>query len=666
MRRRFFFTLALLLGSAAAPAQSFAPPEPIKPSDEQLKTIRTRFTKLAEAAGALRRGGAIRDPQMADVEVYGKAAQWIMQHNEWYRKEYPDWTLAVLDRGLLRATMLSRGEDRWLSEPSGTVARGYRSRIDGSVQPFAVTYPADYGQAANKRYRVDVVLHGRDTSLTEVAFLYRHNGDKPTPKDQDYIRIDIYGRGNNAYRWAGESDVFEAIEMFLATERVYGREPLVDLSRMVLRGFSMGGAGTWHLGLHRPDKWCVLGPGAGFTTTHGYVPNLPKQLPDYVEACLRIYDAVDYAENVFSVPVVAYSGEKDDQRDAARNIEDRLKGTKLSITHLIGKGLKHQFPPEEQAKAEVEYARYAKQGRPEEIDHVRFVTCTLRYHRCNWVEILGLEKHYEKAVIDAERTEAGYKVSTANIRAFHLQLPPKDQRERLTLDVDGQSFETLPYKTPRGGEHHVYLQKQEGKWQSVRPQKIIVDQMRRPQKAPGLQGPIDDAFMTGFLCVRGTGKPWNPAVYEHSEASLKRFAQEWDKFMRSPLPIKDDVEVNDEDIAGRNLILFGDPGSNRLIAQLLDSLPLKWTPKEVTLGPLSGDAAKHVPVLIHPSPLNVERYVVLNSGHTFRAADFLGTNALLYPRLGDYALLKLADEKEPLKTEVVGAGLFDEFWHFRK
>src|SRR5262249_53071678 len=116
----------------------------------------------------------------------------------------------------------------------------------------------------------------------------------------------------------------------------------------------------------------------------------------------------------------------------------------------------------------------------------------------------------------------------------------------------------------------------------------------------------------------------------------------------------------------RNLILFGDPGSNRLIAQLLDALPLKWTPKEVTLGPLSGDAATHVPVLIHPSPLNVERYVVLNSGHTFRAADFLGTNALLYPRLGDYALLKLADEKEPLKTEVVGAGLFDEFWKFRK
>lgn len=76
---------------------------------------------------------------------------------------------------------------------------------------------------------------------------------------------------------------------------------------MVLRGFSMGGAGTWHLGLHRPDRWCVIQPGAGFTTTIGYAKSIDK-LPSYQEACLHIYDAVDYAENAFDVPVVAYSG----------------------------------------------------------------------------------------------------------------------------------------------------------------------------------------------------------------------------------------------------------------------------------------------------------------------------------------------------------------------
>ena len=54
---------------------------------------------------------------------------------------------------------------------------------------------------------------------------------------------------------------------------------------------------------------------------------------------------------------------------------------------------------------------------------------------------------------------------------------------------------------------------------------------------------------------------------------------------------------------------------------------------------------------------------MLNSGHTFDAAEFRGTNALLYPRLGDYALLKLAGTaSDPLAYQVVGAGLFDDFW----
>ena len=94
---------------------------------------------------------------------------------------------------------------------------------------------------------------------------------------------------------------------------------------------------------------------------------------------------------------------------------------------------------------------------------------------------------------------------------------------------------------------------------------------------------------------------------------------------------------------------------------------MKWTEKTVSLGNVNGDAAKHVPVLIYPSPLHFDRYVVINSGHTFGAADFKDTNAMLYPRLGDYALLKLAPtEKDALGTEVVVAGLFDEFWKFRK
>src|SRR5262249_22298786 len=157
-----------------------------------------------------------------------------------------------------------------------------------------------------------------------------------------------------------------------------GRAQLLDPARMVLRGYSMGGAGTWHLGLHRPDRWCVIGPGAGFATTHGYVNDLPETLPAPQEELLSIYDAADCAENAFNVQVVVYNGDKDAQKQAALAIEARLKPLGISITHLIGPNLGHAFPKEWQVKAEAEYAKYVAKGRPEYPRRVRFVTYTLK------------------------------------------------------------------------------------------------------------------------------------------------------------------------------------------------------------------------------------------------------------------------------------------------
>jgi len=99
----------------------------------------------------------------------------------------------------------------------------------------------------------------------------------------------------------------------------------------------------------------------------------------------------------------------------------------------------------------------------------------------------------------------------------------------------------------------------------------------------------------------------------------------------------------------------------------LDGLPLKWTRGALEFAGVKTGAADHVPVLIYPNPLNPGRYVVLNSGHTFHAADYQGTNALLYPRLGDYAILKLQPtQTDSLGVSVVKSGLFDDFWKLSK
>lgn len=656
MRKLLVAAFILVLASRSG-AQQFNPPAAKPPDKATTAAITERTLRLNRAVSLMQRQG-VRDPILADVEVFHKAADWIVRHNEFFHEKSGAWTLEVLDRGLLRATQSLRGESPWLQISDQTLVRGYRSRIDGSVQPYAVTFPRDYGKDPRKRWRVDVVLHGRVNSLTEVTFL-QQRGDRQAPGDQKFVMLEIYGRGNNAYRWAGEADVLEAIEAFVATERWLGRGDLLDPSRVVLRGFSMGGAGAWHLGLHRPDRWCVIGPGAGFTTTRGYWKELPAKLPDYVEKCLHIYDAVDYAENAAMTPVVAYAGEKDAQLQAARNIQAKLEPLKIPMTLLIGEKLPHQFPPAQQKRAEAEYAKYAApgKGRAEYPERVRFVTYTLKYPGCDWVEFLGLDRHYEKAQIDATRHDNGFTVTTANVRQLRLGLPGGDTTIQ-AVKIDGQEISAKP---AHGGVGNwsIYLVRQNGRWHGVMPQKLTTDRLRRMQKVTNLQGPIDDAFMDSFVCVRGTGTAWNAAVQRYADSEIERFQKDWDKFFRGELPVKNDIDVTDEDIAAKHLILFGDPASNSLIAQVLDKLPLQWSKSAMVFAGQSYDAATHVPVMIYPSPLNPNRYVVLNSGHTFRTEDFRGTNARLFPRWGDYAVLKLAADEKP---QAIHAGLFDDFW----
>jgi predicted esterase len=651
----------LFVASAvAAQSQNFAPPQPKVPDAETRQTITQRTKALGEAVADLAAAG-VRDPFLADVAVYHKAAEWLARHGEFYQEDTAKQAIAVLDRGLLRATFARRGETPWLFQPAISSVRGYRSRVDGSLQPYAVTYPADYGKARGADWRLDVVLHGRDNTLTEVKFLHQF-ANRPAAKDQTWVQLDIFGRGNNAYRWAGETDVLEALEHFLSTENVLGRGQLIDPSRIVLRGFSMGGAGTWHLGLHRPDRWCVIGPGAGFTVTKGYAGGLPDPLPVWQDKCLHIYDAADYAENAADVPVVAYSGSKDKQIAAARNIEERLKPLGIPMTHLVAEGLEHQFPPEWQKKAGEEYAKYAGpgKGRPDFPDSVAFTTWTLKYPSCAWVELLSLDEHYRKANVTAKRTPAGYEITTANVRAFRFT-PRKRDSSPGVVTVDGKDVELGRFD--RGEPAQVVLEKHGDAWRSVLPQLLLGDWQRHPRKVRGLTGPIDDAFTEAFLVVRPTGDAWHAGPAKYSADDLERFRAEWSKFFRGELPVKDDTAITAEDIASKHLILFGDPSSNVILGQAIGRLPLTWTKDKLEMAGKAADPSSHVPVLIYPNPLNPARYVVVNSGHTFHAADFLGTNALLFPRLGDFALLHPAPtEKDPLAAEIVTAGLFDDDW----
>ena len=125
----------------------------------------------------------------------------------------------------------------------------------------------------------------------------------------------------------------------------------------------------------------------------------------------------------------------------------------------------------------------------------------------------------------------------------------------------------------------------------------------------------------------------------------------------------DDTELSDEVIAAKNLILFGDPASNSVLKRIVGALPVKWTEDAIEVDGQSFDPATHGVSLIFPNPLNPNRYVVVNSGHTMHEKDFRASNSWLFPRLGDIAVQSFERKTDGSYDEsVVWAELFNGSW----
>jgi len=187
----------------------------------------------------------------------------------------------------------------------------------------------------------------------------------------------------------------------------------------------------------------------------------------------------------------------------------------------------------------------------------------------------------------------------------------------------------------------------------------------RLAKRHGLQGPVDDAFMDAFLFVRPTGKSASEKVDAWVKAELEHAQVAWRQHFRGVAPVKDDTEVTPEDIRSKNLILWGDAQSNRIIADLADRLPIKAKDGKLTVGDQTFDAANHAPIMIHPNPEAPSRYVVLNSGFTFREYAHLN-NARQVPKLPDWAIVNLDTPPNPLwPGKIVAADFFDEAWQLK-
>lgn len=629
------------------------PPLPVRPTEDQRAEWAQRanavITKLSEWKST---HDDLRPA--ADVEIAAKAVLWILKHNEFHKPNYLDGTATAVTLAEKRLAELTAGKPSWLSRSGQSTVLGYYSALDGSVQPLAVTLPKGFDPTLRKKWPLQVVLHGRDGVLTETSFIQRFEGKTPK-EDPAWIQLDVFGRTNNAYRWAGEADVFEALA---TVKRLYP----IDEARITLWGFSMGGAGAWHLGLHHPDQWSSVGAGAGFSDTVKYL-NIKEPLSPLHTKLVRIYDAVEYALNAADVPIIGYGGELDKQLAASQMMHARGKELGVDIPLLIGPQTEHKFHPDSWKEFLAFHTAASEKGRPPLLSqrHIRFTTCTVKYNQCDWITIEEQAEPYEPSEIDAQIDDQGVlRVKTKNVAVLQIV---RDVADAVVLD-DGPA---MPLTSAAGGLlPGVYFVKNAEGWKTW-DYRTSHDYLTKPgvSKRHNVQGPIDDAFTRAFICVRGTGTPWSREHHDWAESTLQRFEQEYDKYLRAKLPVITDRQFNEELFETHNVILFGDPGSNSVLAKVVDQLPLAWNKTSLEVRGEKYDADRHGVPLVYPSPFNHNRYVVVNSGHTFHKAEFEGSNAQLYPRLGDIAVTQFRRGQDGQFSEtVLWSDVFGTQWNF--
>jgi dienelactone hydrolase len=626
--------------------------------EDRAANFRQRLASLEQKIADLeKRNDKHINDLLPDVRIFAKAVHDALEYKEFFEAKELDVADELLREGHERAEQLADGKAPWTTA-TGLVVRGYVSRIDDSVQPYGLVVPELYDPKSLARHRLDIWFHGRGEQLSELNFIQGRRKQVGQFAPRDTFVLHPYGRYCNAFKFAGEVDVLEALA---AVQQHYR----IDSELISVRGFSMGGAACWHFAVHYADRWFAANPGAGFSETPEFLRHFQKEAaqPTWFERRLfHLYDCTDWAPNLFHCPTIAYSGEKDVQKQAADIMEKVLEEAGMRLRHVIGPGTGHSYHADSAAEVERSMDSMAEIGRERNPSVVHLVTYTLKYNRMNWVTIEGIDQHWQRSAVEVEQADASsFDVNTENVTDLAFDFPPGwcpfDGDQPVSVLVDNQEVNLPRPLSDRSWHAQIHLA--DGGWE---PGPRPVDGLR---KRHDLQGPIDDAFMERFIFVRPSGKPANEAAGKWAAAELERAIDHWRRHFRGNAIVKLDSEISDDDIAGANLVLWGDPESNSLLAKIVDRLPIAWTKKEITVGRENYPADHHAVVMIYPNPLNPERYVVLNSGFTFRDYAYLN-NARQVPKLPDWAVIDLNTPPDALwPGKVVDAGFFDEKWKLK-
>lgn len=513
----------------------------------------------------------------------------------------------------------------------------YLTANDKSVQPYYLYLPKDY--SPRRSYPLIIFLHGYVPYTTMLDPWVLTASECALAGDMGAMVLIPYGRRNSDFQGVGEVDVLAALAETQALVSV-------DARRIYLTGVSMGGRGVWHIAAHHPGLFAAIAPIAGHTDMPRWWGWDREKMPVWKQWLNARDNPIDLAENLRNTPIYVQHGGADSliATEQSRLMVDRLKALNIPVQFEEYPGASHYiyWEPETYRKAFEFLLKHRLNLSP---TRVTFKAYSLDWATSYWLSSESFARWGQPGYADAEAAadRSSIRLDAQNLAtvALNLQQAPVQRGQDIQIHIGGVR------RTAQAGVGG-------WSWNLINAPTVVGCWC---SKRPGLCGPVDQAFNQAFLLVRGTAG--SDEQDEALRAEVEAWSDRWEAFCDGRPPMRTDAELTKEEIDSHNLILFGTPQTNSVMARVAPSLPIKIGDRRYQVGKRLYQGETLGLAMVYPNPLAPRRLVVIFSGAVWGRR--LGINHM-FDQLPDYNVYDTSRQEYDDTDQHLCAGLFDANW----
>ena len=440
---------------------------------------------------------------------------------------------------------------------------GTPSAEDPVQHVYALLVPRAY--KPDRPWPLLVALHGAFS--THIENLRRTVGMKgeagPLPDPPMLVLSPLGGGELMAYDGLGEDDVLRSID---DVRRTYN----IDPDRIYLTGLSMGGGGTWSIGLRRPDLFAALVPVCAVVDPRQWIDPRDRALYDLDGLALGMPPAV--AENALNLRVFFFHGDADRVVPVgdAHLMRDRFKALgwlDKNVRYFELPGVGHNAWDVAYKDGNVFHLLEGIRRDPFPA-RVWFKAASPRHAKAYWTRIDRIDR--APAELDARQHDGAFTVRIAGASGFSLLfdrafVPPA---KTVTVRIDDGP---VVYSGAAGDG--LSFAREGTRWRRVPAPVTGPAQSAAPIAVVGLASRCLPR-QAAHAYVYGTDGP--PATV----AAARRLAEalaDWGPGVRSHFAVLADSAATDDVVTRVNLVLIGDAVTNRVVRRIAARAPLPIT-----------------------------------------------------------------------------------------